>query len=159
MNNSARQRTWTHWLFMASILAKGSLGLIQIATSAAIFMGFVDRLPMLLQSVVASELAEDPNDFLAARLMTFANALPSTDMTFYTYYFAAHGILHVTVVAALIYGSLWAYPAAIAVLGIFVAYQIFEWVAVGGTMLLVLTAIDLIVIGLTFIEWKRRRSA
>ena len=147
----------THQLFMLTILAKGSLGLIQLATASAIFFGFTDRLPSIAQSLIAAELAEDPNDFLAARILTLVRALPETDMTFYTYYFAAHGLLHVVVVAALLIGANWAYPSAIAVLCVFVVYQTFEWVAVGGTMLPVLSAIDLLVIYLTSIEWKHHR--
>lgn len=157
MDNSARAEKLTHRLFILTILAKGSLGLVQLATAAAIFLGFTDRLPSLAQLLVAAELAEDPNDFLAARIMSLVGALPETDLTFYTYYFAAHGILHVAIVAALLMGANWAYPSTIAVLGIFVIYQILEWSAVGGTMLIVLSVIDLLVIYLTLLEWRHRR--
>jgi uncharacterized membrane protein len=158
----SRDEKITHGLFLLTIVAKGSLGLAQIATAAAIFFGITDRLPRFAQSLIAAELAEDPNDFLAARVVSMLKAFPTLDFTFYTYYFAAHGLLHVVVVAALLTGASWAYPSAMVVLAVFIVYQMFEWMAVGGTMLLVLSAIDFLVIFLTFIEWNnhtRRKRA
>ena len=70
-------------------------------------------------------------------------------------YVAQH--LHVAVVGALLSGVRWANHAAIAVLGLFVFYQLFEWYAVGGKMLLVLTAIDLFVISLTYRENQQKQ--
>ena len=157
MTDSVRDEKIIHRFFMLTILAKGSLGLIQIATAVAIFFGVTSRLPSLAQSIIAAELAEDPNDFLAARIMSLVSALPETDLTFYTYYFAAHGLLHVAVVVALLVGANWAYPSAVVVLFVFVVYQISEWFTVGGAMLLVLSAIDVLVIYLTLIEWRHHR--
>jgi len=85
--------------------------------------------------------------------------LPSTNLGFYVIYFAAHGVLHVSVAAALFAGAAWAYPAAILVLGVFVVYQVFEFLAVGGPMLVILSFVDLVVIYLTLIEWRARSSA
>jgi uncharacterized membrane protein len=146
-----------HQFFLLTILAKGSLGLVQLATAAALFLGVTDRLPQILQRVFRAELAQDPTDFVASRLMALANLVPGTDLTFYTVYFLAHGLLHVGVVVALLIGAGWAYPGAVIVLAGFVIYQLFEWLTVGGPMLLVLSAIDILVIGLTLHEWAMRR--
>lgn len=88
-----------------------------------------------------------------------AGHVPNSDLSFYTVYFAAHGGLHIGVVALLLLGHAWAYPAAIAVLAGFIIYQMFEWVAVGGPMLLVLSAVDLAVIVLTLREWSGRSAS
>jgi uncharacterized membrane protein len=42
------------------------------------------------------------------------------------------------------------------VLGLFVVYQLAEWYSIGGKMLLVLTAIDLFVIALTYRENRQK---
>lgn len=156
MDHASRAERLNHWLFLSTLLAKGLLGVVQLLTAAAIFLGITDRLPALARSLVANELAEDPNDFLAARILDVAGMVPNADTSFYGLYFAAHGMLHVGVVAALLIGSVWAYPAAIAVLAVFVVYQIFEWISVGGAMLPVLSAIDIFVIYLTAREWRYR---
>lgn len=149
----------THRLFLVSILAKGALGLIQLATAAAIATGATARLPGVIQWLVSAELAEDPNDFLAARLMSWAGQVSTSDTTFYLVYFSAHGLLHVGIVAALLTEALWAFPVSIAILAVFVGYQVVEWMTVGGVMLPLLSAIDLAVIALTLVEWRHRRDA
>ena len=145
-----------HLFFLLTILAKGMLGVVQLATAASIVLGITSLLPSLVQSLVAVELAEDPNDFVAARLLSFVGRLPETDTTFYALYFAAHGLLHVAVVAALLFSAAWAYPFTIIVLCAFVVYQVVEWTAVGGPLLIALSAIDLLVIYLTRLEWRNR---
>ena len=145
-----------HRLFLLSLAAKGALGTVQLATAAALALGLADRLPAIARKIFAAELSQDPNDFLATRLLALAGRVPGADMTFYQIYFAAHGLLHIGVVALLLSGHGAAYPAAIGVLAVFVVYQLFEWFHVGGSMLLLLTAIDLAVIALTLTEWRRR---
>ena len=147
-----------HRFFVLTLLGKGLLGIVQLVTSVAVYLGITDRLPALAQSLVAAELAEDPNDFLAARILSLASRIPDTDATFYAIYFAAHGLLHVAIVMALLIGSGWAYPSAIVVLCAFIVYQILEWMSVGGVMLLLLSAIDILVIYLTVLEWRHHRE-
>jgi uncharacterized membrane protein len=147
-----------HGLFLLSLAGKATLGLLQLVTSVLLALGVLDRLPGLAQQIVRAELAEDPNDFLAAKILELAGRAPSADAGFFTIYFAAHGALHVLVVAALLMGSAWAYPAALAVLCAFVVYQMAEWASVGGAMLLVLSAVDIAVIALTVREWQLRRT-
>lgn len=151
--------TLTHRMFLVTIIGKATLGIIQLLIAAAVHFGMVARLPQLVQSLFARELSEDPNDFLASTLLRLVNGMPATDLSFYTLYFAGHGLSHVMIVAALLYGARWASEAAILVLSLFVVYQIFEWYSIGGTMLLVLSAIDIFVIILTVRERQLQRAA
>ncbi|MDP5083945.1 MAG: DUF2127 domain-containing protein [Yoonia sp.] len=141
-----------HQFFVVTLTAKGLLGLLQVMIAAALSLGVTQDLPQFAQWLVQNELTEDPSDFLASHILTWAQMLPASDTSFYTVYFAAHGTLHLVVVAALLGGARWAHHAAIIVLSAFVVYQIFEWFSVGGAMLIVLTAIDLLVIYLTVQE-------
>jgi uncharacterized membrane protein len=145
-----------HRAFLLAILAKGLLGLTQLTAAAAIWFRATDALPGIAEWLVRAELVEDPSDFLASRIIALANALPGTDLSFYALYFAAHGLLHVSVVGALLLGRRWAYPATILVLAGFIVFQILDWIAAGGVMLLILSVIDLGVIWLTWNEWRQR---
>ena len=144
-----------HRLFIITILAKGFLGLTQLLTSIALYFGGLEKLPVIAQWLVQQELSEDPNDFVATQILAFASIVPTSSSTFYTIYFGLHGLLHVAVVGALLSGVRWANHAAIAVLGLFVVYQLMEWYSIGGKMLLILTAIDLFVIALTYRESRQ----
>jgi uncharacterized membrane protein len=117
-----------------------------MVTAIALYFGLMQHLPSITQWIVQGELSEDPNDFIATRILSLASIAPTSGTTFYTVYFAAHGFLHVTVVAVLLSAARWAKHAAIFVLSLFVIYQLLEWSSVGEKMLLVLTAIDLAVI-------------
>lgn len=156
MAAETRTAKTTHLLFVLTLVGKGLLGLIQLATAVALLMGLAQRLPDFAHWLFRAELAEDPKDFFAAKIVSLVAKLPQTDMSFYTIYFAAHGTLHVAVVAALIYGATWADLAALAVLAAFVVYQVIEWFSVGGATLILLTCIDLAVIVLTILEMRRR---
>lgn len=147
-----------HRVFVATLVAKGVLGLIQLMTAVAIFAGLAEKLPTLTKWLFRAELAENPTDFVATHIISLTGVVPTSDLAFYAIYFSAHGALHIAIVIALLYGAAWAHHAAIFVLWAFVAYQMFEWASVGGIALLLLTAIDLAVIYITTRE-KRRSSA
>jgi len=146
----------THRIFLLTILAKALLGVVQLATAAALMLGVTQKLPAIIEWIFRAELAEDPKDFVASQIISWAGIIPASDLTFYTVYFAAHGGLHIAIVAALLYGSRWAYHGAIVVLSAFVVYQLFEWFSVGGKMLIILSVIDLAVIYLTVREERRK---
>tara|TARA_R100001369_G_C3268643_1_gene159590 strand:+ start:204 stop:683 length:480 start_codon:yes stop_codon:yes gene_type:complete len=147
-----------HQLFVTTLLVKAVLGVIQIATAVAIFAGMAERLPAFTQWLFKAELAENPTDFVATRIISLVGVVPMSDLKFYTVYFTAHGALHIAIVIALLFGAAWAHRAAILVLWAFVAYQMFEWAAVGGTALLLLSAIDLAVIYITVREQRSKSS-
>ena len=149
-------KSLNHRLFAVTLFAKAALGVLQLATAAAIFAGVAAHLPALVQWLFRAELAEDPSDFLATRALSLAGLIPKSDLAFYTTYFLAHGGLHIAIVVALLYGAPWAYRATVFVLWAFVIYQLFEWLTVGGVALLVLTAIDLTVIFITVREQHSR---
>ncbi len=150
-------RKVSHQLFLLTIIAKGLLGLVQLATALAIMFGKMQLLPKYIEWIFKAELGQDPKDFLATKIISLAGLIPHANLSFYMAYFLAHGLLHVGVVAALLYGAKWADYAAIAVLAAFVVYQVFEWFSIGGIMLLVLTAIDLAVIYLTVVEIRQKK--
>ncbi len=155
---------FAHIMFLVTIIGKLVLGLSQLLIAVALILGLVTKLPSLARWFFHDELLENPTDILANWILTQVGTLPTLDLTFYQTYFAAHGLLHVVVAGALLYGVGWAYPASIATLVAFVVVQLAEWMHVGGVVLPTLTAIDLIVIGLTWIEWrnhgaKQRRAS
>ncbi|MEH6644915.1 DUF2127 domain-containing protein [Sulfitobacter sp.] len=157
MSSHISPKAANHLLFLVTLIGKGVLGLIQLASAIAIYLGAMDHLPRIIRWLFSTELAERPPSLIAAQLVKLTAQVPASEASFYTIYFAAHGALHVGVVVALLWGARWAYDAAVVVLAVFVVYQLIEWQLTGGTLLLVLSAIDVAVIYLTVRE-KRERS-
>ncbi len=146
-----------HWMFVVTLLGKGLLGVTQVLAAVAILAGMARYVPGVARWFFGEHLAQHPDNFIASHAIALADSLPSAETGFYAAYFLLHGLLHLGVVVALLAGVLWAYPAAIALLGGFIALQMAEWLHVGGPLLLVLSALDLFVIYLTVIEWQRRK--
>jgi uncharacterized membrane protein len=64
----------------------------------------------------------------------------------------------VVLVVALLRNKLWAYPWMIAVLVCFVAFQVYEFASSPSYGLAFLTVFDLVVISLTWREYRRQRQ-
>ncbi len=57
-------------------------------------------------------------------------------------------------VLALLRSQLWAYPASLVVLGLFILYQIHEIVKAHSVVVIAVTLFDLIVVWLIWREWQ-----
>ncbi|MGY3437200.1 MULTISPECIES: DUF2127 domain-containing protein [unclassified Marinovum] len=148
-----------HRIFIVTLLAKGGLGVVQLATALMLWLTAPKGLPVLANWLFLTEMQEDPADFLAAKIIALSGTVPANEIGFYTLYFAAHGVLHVGIVAALLSGVRWAYTASILILAGFVVYQAAEWLHIHSAMLIVLSAIDIAVIYLTLQERKHHQPA
>ena len=115
-------------------------------------------LDQLARSLTQHELAQDPHDFLARHVLHSAGQLTHGSTLFAAIYLLSHGIAKVVLVVALLRDQLWAYPATIALLGAFIAYQLYRLsyrVTLGLTLL---TIFDAFVVWLTWREYRSKRS-
>lgn len=143
-------------LFRLTIMLKGIFAVIEILGGAA--MHFVN--PALLMGLVADltqdELTEDPNDLVATYLRNAAEQFLSVGTRwFIVLYLVSHGVIKLLVIIALLLDKLWAYPAAIVVFSGFIVYQVYRYTFEPGIGLIILTVIDLIVIWLTWHEYRQ----
>jgi uncharacterized membrane protein len=115
-------------------------------------------LDQLARSLTQHELAEDPHDFLARHVLHSAGQLTHGSTLFAALYLLSHGVAKVVLVVALLRDQLWAYPATIALLGAFIAYQLYRLsyrVTLGLTLL---TIFDAFVVWLTWREYRSKRG-
>lgn len=119
--------------------------------------------PAMIQSVVDAllrrELAEDPSDALAGRLMHLAHGtdLSEAALRFAAIYLMLHGGAKLVLVAALFKDKLWAYPVMIGFLLVFIVYQTYRIVVDHSLLLILLTAFDAVLLWLTWREWVRHK--
>ena len=111
----------------------------------------------LVAAATQSELAEDSHDFVATHLAAWAQGFSVQAQHFYAWYLLSHGAVKLALVAGLLMRKLWAYPTAIAVFGLFIAYQLYRYAHTHGIGLLLLTVLDLAVVGLTWHEYRLMR--
>jgi uncharacterized membrane protein len=143
-------------LFRLGVILKGLDGVLEIAGGIALWLvnpGLIIRWVGLLTQ---DEVARNRHDVIAHHLRVALGSLVS-GRHFLGIYLLAHGVVKLFVVVALLKNRFWAYPVAIAVFGGFIAYQLYRYTLTGSAGLIVLSAFDLIVIGLIWMEYRARK--
>ena len=146
-----------HRIFEVSVLLKGAHALIECIGGLALAFVSTSEIVALVNKVTQNELIEDPHDFVAIHLFSLVQGFSVGSKNFYVFYLVSHGIIKLALVAGLLRSKLWAYPASLVVLAIFVAYQIYRFSYTQSIGLMVLTVFDLFVMVLIWHEYGLMR--
>jgi uncharacterized membrane protein len=130
-----------HQLFVVSVLAKGLHALIEIAGGLALYLLGAATLERWIR----------PHEWIAGHFR------PS-EQHFYAFYLLSHGLVKAALVFFLLREKLWAYPAAVAVFGLFIAYQLYRYSFTQEIGLIALSIFDLFVIALAVHEYRLLRK-
>lgn len=150
------KRRSIHDLFEVGVALKGLNALLEL--SLGVLFLFVD-VGALVQTLAQKELVEDPTDFLASRLQGLAGTLSPGAELYSALYLISHGVVKGVLVFGLLRGYLWAYPASLAVLALFVLYQLIGIVATQSVPMILLTLFDLVVMWLIWKEYAYVRAS
>ena len=143
-----------HRVFEVSIILKGIHAAIEIITSFAVLFvtsGFVNHMTYI---VTQEELMEDPHDFISNYLLTASHQFSGNSQLFAFFYLFSHGIIKIFLVYYLLKNKLWAYPASMAVLFLFIIYQIYRYNITHSLGLIALTVFDLFILCLVWHEYN-----
>lgn len=143
-----------HRLFQLSVLLKGAHALIECASGILLAVVSTQTIVGWVDWLTQDELSEDPHDFVAAHLSAMAQHFTVSSKNFYTFYLVSHGLVKVVLVAGLLMEKLWAYPASLAVLGLFILYQVYRFSYTHSPGLVALTLFDILVIVLIWHEYR-----
>ncbi len=130
-----------HEIFVVSLAAKGLHAIIEIAGGIALYL--------LGTNTIAGWVR--PHAWLA-------RYFHPSQQHFYAFYLLSHGVLKAVLVFFLLRNKLWAYPAGIAVFGLFIAYQLYRYSFTHDVGLLLLSVFDLFVIYLAVHEYRILRK-
>ena len=148
-----------HLLFDIGVITKGIDGALEIIGGALLFFVSPDQLRHIARILTLHELSEDPHDIVANYLLHTAQHLSPSVTTFGAVYLLWHGVVKVGLVTVLLRGQRWAYPAAIVAFLLFLLYQVSRYARTHAPELLVLSVLDVLVIGLTWLEYRRLRAS
>ena len=143
-----------HRIFEISLLLKGAHALIECIGGLALALVGTSTITGLVNAFTQEELLEDPNDFVATRLLSLAQNFSVSTQRFYAFYLLSHGVIKAFLVVGLLRNKLWAYPVSLVVLGLFIVYQLYRFAYTHGFGLIVLTVFDVFVIGLIWHEYR-----
>jgi len=146
-----------HQIFEISILLKGAHALVECACGIVLAIVSTSTIVRLVNHVTQEELVQNQHDFIATQLLGWAQTFSVQAQHFYAFYLLSHGVAKLLLVAGLLRERRWAYPASLAVLGLFIAYQLYRYSHTHSVGLIVLTVFDVVVIGLIWHEWRLMR--
>lgn len=147
-----------HVGFELSLLLKGFDGLLEIFGGILFVFISPSRLNALVGALTTHEISEDPKDLIANVLITMSHGFSVSVQTFVVIYLISHGATKLIMVSLLYRKKLWAYPAGIAFLLLFIGYQMHRYVYSHSTAMILLTVFDTAMIWLIYEEYRRIRK-
>jgi uncharacterized membrane protein len=146
-------------VFLVSVGLKGIDGALEIVGGILLLVLSPHRIDSAVRTVTQHELSQDPHDFVARHLLHASHGLTHGKTVYAGIYLLSHGMAKVAVVIAVLQNRLWAYPAMMALLAVFIVYQSYRLVVRFTVGLALLTIFDIFVVWLTWREYQTRRSA
>jgi uncharacterized membrane protein len=143
-----------HAAFEISLVLKGAFSLGEIVAGAFTYFVTQQFLHDLANAITRTELTEDPHDFIANYLLQGAQNLSISSQHFAALYLLSHGVIKLWLIVGLWRKKLGYYPTAIVIFGILIVYQLYRYSFTHSLSLLLITALDIAVIGLTWLEYK-----
>ena len=157
LSAALRRRGARETFFLLSMWLKGLDGLLELIGGAALFAMSPTLILHIVRFLTQDEIAEDPRDLVANALRRAARHLTFGTEHFMAIYLIVHGVIKFALVWALLARVLVAYPISMVIFAGFIAYQIYRYSFTHGMGLLALSAFDLVVIGLIFLEYRTLR--
>ena len=146
-----------HQMFEVSVLLKGAHALIECMGGLSLAFVSTGAIAALVNTLTQEELIEDPHDFVATHLLVLAQNFSVSSQHFYAFYLLSHGLVKIFLVIGLLNNRLWSYPASLAVMSLFIFYQLYRFFYTRSLGLIVLTVFDLIVMVLIWHEYRLLR--
>lgn len=147
-----------HKSFEIGILIKAIDGVFEIIGGILLMFLNPSRLSKLIAWLTQHELSEDPRDVIANFMIALSSKFTISTQNFGIFYLISHGTVKLILIIFLWKRKIWAYPLTIVSLILFIIYQIYRYTLNPSIGLVMLTVFDIIMIILTFIEYRRIRG-
>jgi uncharacterized membrane protein len=144
----------THVLFQLSLLCKAVFAAAEILAGIGAFFVTQQFVLRLVEHLTRMELFQHPHDLIANYLYASAQHFSLSTRNFTAAYLLSHGVIKLWLIVGLLREKLWYYPLAIAVFGLFVVYQLYRFNLSHSPWLILITLVDVVVIGLTWHEYR-----
>lgn len=144
-------------IFHYSLIVKGIDGMLECIGGLILIVLPPEALNRMVAGFTTHELSQDPRDLFASHLLKAAQDIAGHGSFFAIIYLLSHGLVKIYIVYNLLKHRLWAYPVAIAILWLFVLYQVYR-IGYDPTLgIIALTIFDLAIIWLTYHEYRLKR--
>ncbi len=142
-------------LYIAAIALKGLDGVTETLSGAVFLFVSQHALRNWIFRITAPELIEDPDDLVANLLRRSFSHLQTGTKVAAGAYLLGHGIIKITLVAALLRRRRWALICGAALLGLAIVGEAVRYVQTHSLTLLGALVFDLVVLALVWREYRR----
>jgi len=148
-----------HRAFQIGVILKGLDGTLEVVIGAALLVTTLQAVQGIVGFLTRGELIEDPDDFFANLAVNQASHLSTSTQHFAGAYLLGHGIIKVVLAIGLLRGLRWSYPVALLFIVGFIFYQLYRLFHTHSLALGVFTGLDIVIVVLIWLEWKRGANA
>ena len=149
-----KQEQYLHRFFEITLVLKAVFAGGEMLAALGAFLASPRFVSWLAGAITQAELTEDPRDFVANYVVHWAQNLSVSTQRFMALYLLSHGAIKLWLIVGLLRERLWYYPVALTVFGLFVIYQVYRFSFTHSFWLMLITGVDVVVIGLTWHEYK-----
>lgn len=140
--------------FIGSILLKGFISFGEIVVGGLLLVIPVTYLTSIGDRLAGNGVFLVSSPYLTAHISTAIEGVVSVGATFIGLYLISRGLIKFLLIVAMLKKILWAYPASLFVLGVFMTYQLYELFRTHSIAILLITCFDVVVMYFIWKEWK-----
>lgn len=148
-----------HESFRAAITLKGIDGILEAIGGIALWFVKPSALNKIALRFLEIDLPFDRHEFIITHLYRATEHLADGGKHFASLYLLLHGLIKALLVVGLWFDILWAYPLTMGVFGMFCMYQMHRFLHTHSITLLLITVFDLLIICLTWREYRDQKLA
>jgi uncharacterized membrane protein len=141
--------------FLIGILIKGGQGVIELIAGIVTLFIPLNAVVRLADHFTEVELAKDPDDYIATHLFDFAHSLSVGMKEAVALYLLINAVIKIFLAIALLRGKKWAYPTALAALGLFIAYLFYRLYLHPSILLSLAILLDALVLFFILVQYRR----
>lgn len=151
-----RQEVLIKDVFLAAVAFKIIGAITELVLG--LMLVFTDSAVQFVLDLVRNQLLDDPDNFFTTHVRAFL--MPSHDaQVFGGIYLLVHGVVKLFLFINLWRGKLWAYPATIAIVSLFIMYEILRGVRHHSLIFLWFTVFDVLLVWLIVHEYRLKRRS
>ncbi len=140
-------------LFKWSVILKGVISIAEVIVGIGILLTPRDIVITLVQGAGAF-LSTHADSGVAMKVVEELAKFGSGTAVFVALYLLSRGLIKCFLIWGLLRNLLWAYPASLTVLGLFLIYQLYDIVTTGSVFVIGITLFDLVVMYFIWREWR-----
>ncbi len=158
-NKSSLGKKLVHGFFEVTVLCKGISGMAEIASGFLLLLFKPATISHVIISAVHTRIIRHSGKLAMNFATSQANHFSSATQHFVAFYLLFYGVINIFLVILLLLGKSWAYPTAMVCFSLFTVYMFIRFLFNHSIVLSLFVVFDIFLIGLTWLEYQRIKSA